>query len=155
MSADSPRVLLVEDNPDDEELTIGALKRASLTSPVEVARDGQAAVDYLFGTAQQAAQHLPVLIVLDLKLPRVNGLEILKRIRADERTRRLPVVILTSSTEDGDVFNGYELGANGYVCKPVQFDDYTRAVGQLGVYWLVINEPAPPAGDYDIGTDNA
>jgi two-component system, response regulator len=89
----------------------------------------------------------------DLKLPRVNGLEILKRLRADERTRRLPVVILTSSNEDADVFNGYELGANSYVCKPVQFDDFTRAAAQLGVYWLMINEPVPSADD-DIGADN-
>ena len=153
MNADSRRVLLVEDNPDDEELTLRALKRANLTNPVDVARDGQAALDYLFGSSQQAAKPIPVLIVLDLKLPRVNGLDILKRIRGGERTRRLPVVILTSSNEQGDVFNGYELGANSYVCKPVQFDDFTSAVAQLGVYWLMINEPVP-AADNDSRADN-
>ena len=153
MNADSPRVLLVEDNPDDEELTLRALKRANLTNPVDVARDGQAAVDYLFGSSQQAAKPIPVLIVLDLKLPRVNGLDILKRIRGGERTRRLPVVILTSSNEQGDVFNGYELGANSYVCKPVQFEDFTSAVAQLGGYWLMINEPVP-AADNDSRADN-
>lgn len=153
MNADSPRVLLVEDNPDDEELTLRALKRANLTNPVDVARDGQAAVDYLFGSSQQAAKPIPVLIVLDLKLPRINGLDILKRIRGGDRTRRLPVVILTSSNEQGDVFNGYELGANSYVCKPVQFDDFTSAVAQLGVYWLMINEPVP-AADNDSRADN-
>jgi len=153
MNADSRRVLLVEDNPDDEELTLRALKRANLTNPVDVARDGQAAVDYLFGSSQQAAKPIPVLIVLDLKLPRINGLDILKRIRGGERTRRLPVVILTSSNEQGDVFNGYELGANSYVCKPVQFDDFTSAVAQLGVYWLMINEPVP-AADNDSRADN-
>ena len=153
MNADSRRVLLVEDNPDDEELTLRALKRANLTNPVDVARDGQAAVDYLFGSSQQAAKPIPVLIVLDLKLPRVNGLDILKRIRGGERTRRLPVVILTSSNEQGDVFNGYELGANSYVCKPIQFDVFTSAVAQLGVYWLMINEPVP-AADNDCRADN-
>ena len=153
MNADSRRVLLVEDNPDDEELTLRALKRANLTNPVDVARDGQAALDYLFGSSQQAAKPIPVLIVLDLKLPRINGLDILKRIRGGERTRRLPVVILTSSNEQGDVFNGYELGANSYVCKPVQFDDFTSAVAQLGVYWLMINEPVP-AADNDSRADN-
>jgi two-component system response regulator len=153
MNADSPRVLLVEDNPDDEELTLRALKRANLTNPVDVARDGQAALDYLFGSSQQAAKPIPVLIVLDLKLPRINGLDILKRIRGGDRTRRLPVVILTSSNEQGDVFNGYELGANSYVCKPVQFDDFTSAVAQLGVYWLMINEPVP-AADNDSRADN-
>ena len=153
MNADSPRVLLVEDNPDDEELTLRALKRANLTNPIDVARDGQAALDYLFGSSQQAAKPIPVLIVLDLKLPRINGLDILKRIRGGDRTRRLPVVILTSSNEQGDVFNGYELGANSYVCKPVQFDDFTSAVAQLGVYWLMINEPVP-AADNDCRADN-
>ena len=153
MNDDSPRVLLVEDNPDDEELTIRALRRANLANPVDVARDGQQAVDCLFGTSEQAAKPVHVLIMLDLKLPRVSGLEILKRIRGEDRTRRLPVVILTSSTEDRDVINGYDLGANSYVCKPIESDAFARAVAQLGVYWLLINEPIPPADD-DIRADN-
>ena len=143
MNAGSPPVLLVEDNPDDAELTIRALKRANLKHPVHVADDGQEAIDYLFGTAEQAANGVPALIILDLQLPRVGGLEILKRIRAEERTRRLPVVILDSSNEKPDVINAYDLGANSYVCKPIQFDKFTTAVAQLGVYWLTINEPPP------------
>ena len=143
MNAGSPPVLLVEDNPDDAELTIRALKRANLKHLVHVADDGQEAIDYLFGTAEQAANGVPALIILDLQLPRVAGLEILKRIRAEERTRRLPVVILTSSNEKPDVINAYDLGANSYVCKPIQFDKFTTAVARLGVYWLTINEPPP------------
>jgi len=143
VNAGSPPVLLVEDNPDDAELTIRALKRANLKHPVHVADDGQEAIDYLFGTAEQAANGVPALIILDLQLPRVGGLEILKRIRAEERTRRLPVVILDSSNEKPDVINAYDLGANSYVCKPIQFDKFTTAVAQLGVYWLTINEPPP------------
>ena len=145
MNPDAATVLLVEDNPDDEELTLGALERANLKNPVHVAHDGQEAIDYLFGTPGLATNALPALIVLDLHLPRVGGLEILRRIRAHERTRRVPVVILTSSSEDEDMIDGYDLGANSYVCKPVQFDKFTAAVAQLGVYWLIINEPAPAA----------
>jgi two-component system response regulator len=145
MNADAASVLLVEDNRDDEELTLRALKRANLKNPVHVAHDGQEAIDYLFGTAEQASNAIPALIVLDLHLPRVGGLEILKRIRAHERTRRLPVVILTSSSEDEDMIQGYDSGANSYICKPIQFDKFTAAVAQLGVYWLIINEPAPAA----------
>ena len=140
-------VLLVEDNRDDEELTLRGLKRTNLKNPVDVVRDGQQALDYLFGTNGQAAKPVPAVVLLDLKLPRVGGLEVLKRIRAEERTRRVPVVILTSSSEDGDLINGYDFGANSYVCKPIQFDEFAAAIAQLGVYWLIINEPAPPAGD--------
>jgi two-component system response regulator len=139
-------LLLVEDNRDDEELTLRGLKRTNLKTPVDVVRDGQEALDYFFGTNGQAAKPVPAVVLLDLKLPRVGGLEVLRRIRAAERTRRVPVVILTSSSEDGDLINGYDLGANSYVCKPIQFDEFAAAIAQLGVYWLIINEPAPPGG---------
>jgi two-component system response regulator len=139
-------LLLVEDNRDDEELTLRGLKRTNLKNPVDVVRDGQEALDYFFGTNGQAAKPVPAVVLLDLKLPRVGGLEVLRRIRAAERTRRVPVVILTSSSEDGDLINGYDLGANSYVCKPIQFDEFAAAIAQLGVYWLIINEPAPPGG---------
>ncbi len=152
MINDAPAVLLVEDDRDDEELTLRGLGGAHLNNPVDVARDGQEAVDYLFGTEEQAAERVPALVLLDLKLPRVGGLEVLKRIRAEERTHRVPVVILTSSNDDTDVINGYDSGANSYVCKPIQFDEFANAIKQLGVYWLNINEPAPPAGD-DIRAD--
>jgi len=147
MIRDAPTVLLVEDNPDDEELTKRGLRRANLKTPIDVAHDGQEAVDYLFGNDDHAPNPLPAVVLLDLKLPRVGGLEVLKRIRADKRTHRLPVVILTSSNEDRDLVSGYESGANSYVCKPIQFDEFAAAVRQLGVYWLMINEPAPPADD--------
>jgi two-component system response regulator len=138
-------VLLVEDNPDDEELTLRGFAQAGVNNRVEVAHDGQEAIDYLFGTVDQAARPLPAVILLDLKLPRVDGLEILKRIRDTERTHRVPVVILTSSAEERDLINGYDLGANSYVCKPVQFDQLAAEVAQLGLYWLTVNEPPPPA----------
>jgi two-component system, response regulator len=147
VSDQPPTVLLVEDNRDDEELTIRALKRSSLANPVDVARDGQEALDYLFGTESQPAKRPPVLVLLDLKLPRVGGLEVLQRIRGDERTRRVPVVILTSSGEDRDVIDGYDLGANSYVRKPIRFEEFAPAIAQLGTYWLMINEPAPTADD--------
>jgi two-component system response regulator len=143
MITDALAVLLVEDNPDDEELTLRGLRRTNLTSPVDVARDGQEALDYLFGNHDQAAKPLPVVVLLDLRLPRVDGFEVLKRIRAEEHTRRVPVVILTSSNEDRDLINGYDLGANSYVRKPVRFEEFATAIAQLGVYWVLINEPAP------------
>jgi CheY-like chemotaxis protein len=141
---DPHRVLLVEDDADDEELTIRGFKRINLENPVDVARDGQEALDYLFGSPEEASNRLPVLILLDLKLPRIGGLEVLKRIRSEQRTHRLPVVILTSSSEDRDIVDGYDAGANSYVRKPVQFDEFATAIAQLGVYWLMINRPAPP-----------
>jgi two-component system, response regulator len=147
MITDPRTVLLVEDNPDDEELTIRGLRRANLKNPVDVAHDGQEVLDYLFGTEEQGPKPVPAVVLLDLKLPRVDGLDVLKRIRAEERTRRLPVVILTSSSEDRDLIDGYDLGANSYVRKPIQFDEFAAAVAQLGVYWLMVNEPAPGAGD--------
>jgi two-component system, response regulator len=140
-------ILLVEDNPDDVELTLRALELQKIANPLVVARDGVEALDYLFGRGLYAgpgAPVLPTVILLDLKLPKVDGLEVLRQIRNDERTRLLPVVILTSSREDKDLINGYLLGANSYIRKPVDFDQFNEAIKQLGLYWLVWNEPAPP-----------
>jgi len=147
MTTDKPTVLVVEDNPDDEELTIRGLKHANIQHPVDVARDGQDAIDYLFGTKEQPPKPLPAVVLLDLKLPRIGGLEVLRRIRAEERTRRVPVVILTSSREDHDLIDGYDYGTNSYVSKPIQFEEFATAVARVGVYWVTINEPAPPAVD--------
>jgi two-component system, response regulator len=144
----NPRiVLLVEDNPDDEELTLEAFRRNQVTNEIVVARDGVEALDYLFGTGTHAGRDLsvtPSVVLLDLKLPRIDGLEVLRRIRADPRTKRVPVVILTSSNEESDIVGGYSLGCNSYVRKPVNFDEFVTAAGQLGLYWLLLNE-APPA----------
>jgi len=136
-------ILLVEDNPDDEALTLRALKKNDFQNEVIVARDGAQALDYLFATGEHeehAARVVPQLVLLDLKLPRVDGLEVLRRIRADERTRLLPVVILTSSREQRDLVEGYGSGANSYIRKPVDFGQFVEAVRQLGLYWLVLNE---------------
>lgn len=142
-------ILLVEDNRDDEELTLRALQKNNIKNEVIVVRDGVQALDFLFGTGSHAGRDLtqmPQVILLDLKLPRIDGLEVLRRMRSDERTRLLPVVILTSSNEDRDRFEGYGLGANSYVLKPVDFSQFMEAVRQLGLYWLVLNEP-PPRGE--------
>ena len=137
-------ILLVEDNPADEALTLRALKKANIANRVVVARDGVEAVEYLISSDQDSAEHkLPQLILLDLKLPKLDGHEVLKRIRANARTRLLPVVILTTSVEDQDRLDGYRLGANGYVRKPVDFTRFAQAVTQLGLYWLVLNERPP------------
>jgi two-component system response regulator len=144
--ANNKAILLVEDDPDHEKLTLRALRRNHIANEVVVARDGVEALDYLFGTGAHADRdpaETPQVMVLDLKLPRVDGLEVLRRVRGDERTRRLPVVILTSSNEDRDLVAGYELGANSYIRKPVSFDDFAEATRQLGMYWLVLNEPPP------------
>jgi two-component system, response regulator len=140
-------ILLVEDNPDDELLTLRALRKNKITTEVVVARDGVEALDYLFGEGSYAGRDtsvMPQLILLDLKLPRIDGLEVLRRLRSDERTRLLPVVILTSSREQQDMLVGYGLGANSYIRKPVNFEQFVRAVEQLKRYWLILNE-APPS----------
>jgi len=140
-------ILLVEDNANDEFLTLRALKKYNVANDVVVARDGAEALDYLFATGDHAGRDvraLPIVMLLDLKLPKIDGLEVLRRVRADERTRILPVVILTSSNEERDVINGYKLGTNSYVQKPVDFTAFVDAVGQLGLYWLMLNQPVPP-----------
>ena len=131
-------ILLVEDNPDDERLTLRALHRSHLANPVVVARSGDEALQLLF-----SLNPLPCVVLLDLKLPRVDGLEVLRQIRGRDRTRLLPVVVLTSSSEDRDIVESYSLGANSYVRKPVNIDDFTEAVRQLGLYWALINELPP------------
>jgi two-component system, response regulator len=139
-------ILLVEDNPSDEALTLRALKKSSINNEVIVARDGAEALDYLFCTGTFAGRDdadMPALILMDLNLPKIGGLEAVKRIRDDARTRLLPVVILTSSDEEDDRLRGYEAGANSFVRKPVEFNKFASAVQQLGLYWLLLNEPAP------------
>ena len=136
-------ILLVEDNPDDEALTIRALKKNNILNEVIVARDGAEALDYLFCRdkyADRDPNQLPQLILLDLKLPKIGGLEVLKQIRENTRTKYLPVVILTTSKEEQDINKGYELGVNSYVCKPVNFNEFAQAIKQLGLYWLILNE---------------
>ena len=135
-------ILLVEDNPDDEALTLRALRKNNILNEVVVARDGQQALDYFFGEGA-SANPAPTLMLLDLKLPKVDGLEVLRRIRADQRTILQPIVILTSSKEEQDIITGYRLGANSYIRKPVDFSQFMEAIRQLGLYWLVLNEPAP------------
>lgn len=143
-------ILLVEDNPNDEILTIRALKKNNIMNEVIVVRDGKQALDYLFAEGEHEGRDLsdqPQVTLLDLNLPKIDGLEVLRRIRSNERTKLLPVVVLTTSREDQDVISSYQLGANSYIRKPVDFDQFIKAVGQLGLYWLVLNEapPVPPA----------
>lgn len=140
-------ILLVEDNPDDEALTMRALKKNNITNEVVIARDGAQALDLLFGTgAAEGRAVTPQVILLDLKLPKIDGLEVLRRIRSEQKTKLLPVVILTSSNEERDRMQGYDLGANSYVRKPVDFVQFTEAVRQLGLYWLLLNEKPPHVG---------
>lgn len=145
-------ILLVEDNPDDADLTLRALKKSRLVTEVVMAQDGAEALDYLLGTglhAQRDLNIMPTLVLMDLKMPRLDGLEVLRRLRANARTQLLPVVILTSSREQEDLLNSYQLGANSYIRKPVDFTQFTDTVQQLGTYWLELNEPPPGAeGSY-------
>lgn len=140
-------IMLVEDNPDDEALTLRALGKNKISNEVIVARDGAEALDYFFGPGKNPGSNgspLPQVVLLDLKLPKVDGLEVLRRLRADPRTRLLPVVILTSSGEERDLIEGYGLGANSYIRKPVDFARFVEAVRELGLYWLLLNETPPP-----------
>jgi len=142
-------ILLVEDNPKDEALTLRAFKQSGIANKVAVARDGVEALDFLFNTGTRPdgnPAELPTLVLLDLKLPKVDGVEVLKRIRSDERTKLLPVVILTSSNEEEDRLKCYKSGANSYVRKPVDFNHFAEAARQLGLYWLILNESVPPTG---------
>jgi CheY-like chemotaxis protein len=138
------RILLVEDNPDDEELTRRALAQSRIANELDVAHDGTEALDYLFCRGKYSARDpadLPAVTLLDLKLPKIDGLQVLRQLRESERTRLLPVVVLTSSREEQDLISSYRLGANSYIRKPVDFDQFVGAIQQLGLYWLVLNEP--------------
>src|SRR6266550_4896511 len=144
MSSSEVEILLVEDNPDDAELALHALRREKLANKIHVARDGEEALEFIFCTgafAQRSFAQPPKLILLDLKLPKVDGMEVLKRLKSDPRTRTIPVVIMTSSKEERDLVNGYGLGANSYIQKPVDFDQFRETVKQVGMYWLVTNQP--------------
>jgi two-component system, response regulator len=139
-------ILLVEDNPDDVELTLRAFRKSKVLNEIVVVRDGVEALDYLFATGTHAGRDqkvMPEVILLDLKLPKIGGLEVLRRLRAEERTRRIPVVVLTSSSEEKDILSSYDLGANSFVRKPVDFAQFIEAAQRLGLYWLVMNEPPP------------
>ena len=143
------QILLVEDNPHDLELALHALKKNNISNQIHIARDGVEALDFIFCRGIYADRHLstyPKVILLDLKLPKVDGLEVLRRIRGDERTKRLPVVIVTSSKQDKDLLDGYELGANSYVRKPIDFQEFAEAIKQLGNYWLQVNESPSRGG---------
>lgn len=147
-------ILLVEDRPDDVELTIRAFQRSNIVNEFVVAEDGQEALDYLFSTGRHAGRDpelMPAVVLLDIKLPKIDGLEVLRRLRNDPRTRLLPVVVLTSSNQEQDVVRSYDLGANSFVRKPVDFAQFLEAARQLGLYWLVLNEP-PPGGWERSGT---
>lgn len=147
--SDIVQILLVEDNPNDVELTLRALKKSHrLTNNIEVARDGAEALDFLFCTgayAQRDPEDGPQVILLDLELPKVDGMEVLRRVKADPRTRMIPVVVLTSSRQDRDIIESYQLGVNSYITKPVDFEQFTQAVQQLGFYWLLLNQSSKPA----------
>lgn len=149
MMAQAAEILLVEDNADDVELTLHALRQEKLANQIVVARDGEEALDFLFQRGAHTKQNLAPqlkLVLLDLKLPKVDGLEVLRQMKGDERTRNIPVVILTSSKEERDVVQGYKLGVNSYIQKPVDFEQFRETVKKAGLYWLLINQPPPPQG---------
>ncbi len=144
MQNNSVEILLVEDNPNDVELTLHAFAKSNLANPIKVLRDGAEALEYLFGTGVYAGRdlnHQPRVILLDLKLPKVDGLEVLRRVKADPRTKTIPVVVLTSSHEESDIVESYKLGVNSYIVKPVDFEQFTESVRALGMYWLLLNQP--------------
>jgi CheY-like chemotaxis protein len=144
MSENAVEILLVEDNPDDVELTLRALKNQKISNHIEVVRDGAEALDFIFCTGQfehRSMENAPKLVLLDLKLPKVDGLEVLEKIKSDPRTKAIPIVVLTSSTEERDIVESYKLGVNSYITKPVDFEQFSESVRQLGLYWLLLNEP--------------
>jgi two-component system, response regulator len=144
MTDNGVEILLVEDNPRDVEMTLRALRKRKLANNVYVAKDGAEALDFLFATGAHVARnpnHTPKVVLLDLKLPKVSGLEVLKKLKADERTRTIPVVVLTSSQEEKDMVESYRLGVNSYIVKPVDFDKFVESVGEIGLYWLLVNKP--------------
>ena len=144
MSQAAKEILIVEDNPNDLELTLRVLKQHNLANRIEVVRDGAEALEFVFHTgayADRDPDNKPTVILLDIKLPKVDGLEVLRQIKSDERTKSIPVVLLTSSREERDIMQGYELGTNSYIVKPVDFEQFVESIRQLGVYWLVLNEP--------------
>ena len=144
MNATPTDILLVEDNPTDAELTLRALRQANLTNPVTVVEDGPEALEYLFGTGRHSTRPnggTPRVVLLDLKLPKLSGLEVLRRIRGDERTRSVPVVVVTSSREEPDIKEAYRLGVNSYIVKPVEFEKFVEAMSHVGMYWVLLNQP--------------
>ena len=148
MGRDEPEILLVEDDPRDVELTLHVLRQENLANHIQVVRDGEEALDFVFCRGDftgRSFESPPRVVLLDLKLPKVDGMEVLREVKSDPRTKAIPVVILTASREEKDRVNGYRLGVNGYIQKPVDFDKFREMVKQLGLYWLVVNEPPPPA----------
>jgi CheY-like chemotaxis protein len=147
MNSDTTEILIVEDNPNDAQLTMRSLKKNNLANKIMHVSNGQAAVDYLFGEGEYQGRNVldqPKVVLLDLKLPKLNGLQVLARIRGDARTKMLPVVILTSSQQESDLIESYKLGANSYIVKPVEFENFAKSVQEVGLYWLLLNKPATP-----------